>query len=351
MQPYACLYVNGMMITPFLKLTRKCRVLLVILSMMLMQHISFAQEQTKLHDLMPAYGEYFKNKKQGDTIGNVQLFLKEVVEPSKDYYELIAPGKEEAFYKTYLQYVDGLLHKRIIELDSLFLLTFSSAQQTIHKRLSWTQKINPPVYKGLSLFSTNGQVRQFKGEYILVIGLDVESYIQGTREDLEYLIQHEYLHYLHAHLNHAVYQQINTSFTSAVNCPLYLQVFAEGLATYFPLFLNPQADPARFLQSHELAEKAPALKKEIANELLKTITSTDKKYQYQFFSIRHEKDRDQFPDRAGYYIGYEIIAHALKEGMSIEQLLKLNEKQIASLVTRKLKQIADEKDFKKIQSK
>lgn len=293
-----------------------------------------AQNGHTVTDLMKDYKAYLAEKGGRDKIARAELFVKKVVEPNRNFYSQIAGVKDTAFYNMYVDMVDNTLHKDIMYLDSAFDRCFTLATTKIGKKLPLQKEAK--VYKCLSLFSTNGQVRTIDGDYALLIGLDVEAYIKATDKDLTSLIEHEYLHLIHARLNPKIYNQVNESFTSAMNCPLYIQVFCEGLASYFPEYLDASTSLKEALQDEELATRGPELKKEIAKEIYPVLSSTDKKHQYRFFSIRHLKDRDNLPERSAYYIGYEVIRDLVKEGYTYERLLRMTQPEIEKTVSAKL---------------
>ncbi|MFD2569267.1 hypothetical protein ACFSUS_01395 [Spirosoma soli] len=301
---------------------------------------AIAQHRSMVVNLIKPYYAYQQSALANPNVDKLALFRQHVLGADSAFYQQVIGSRDSASLASFLTLVDGNLNGRIRRLEAAFNGQYAKAMQQITSRFPIARQFSNKVYVCLSLFSSNGQVRKLNTKYVVYYGLDVAAYFKAEHDDLLPLIEHEYFHLLQANLNPAVYDQINASFSSADTCPIYVHLFSEGLATYFPKHLNPSMALGKALFNDSLATQCKPIQGQLAGQLLRVIDSKDKTDLYQFFSIKSEKTT--VPDRAAYYIGAEVTRRLLGKGYSYKRLLRLPPLNMRALVHRELRAMRDE---------
>jgi len=170
-------------------------------------------------------------------------------------------------------------------------------------------------YLVASLQGFNGAVREVRGAPALLFGLDVIASAQPD-SNLMVLLHHELFHF---------YQS-----KDAPN-ELWAALWAEGLATYASIALNPgTSDDAGLPLTHMHDPRAPALdaperrlrfsesmpqhEDELGRMLLAKLESSDRADYATFFLGRADPQLGSRPVRTGYWFGLQVARRIVQDG-------------------------------------
>jgi hypothetical protein len=186
------------------------------------------------------------------------------------------------------------------------------------------------IYLVPSLGNLDGAGRVVDGQPALVFGVDsIASEFSTQPLQLPVFMDHELFHRYHS-------QVAGFSDDKGQQEVLWRGLWAEGLATYVSMVLNPPAtmQDALFLPK-DLVSRASPIRSVLAKQLAVRLDFSDPEVFRRYFSY-HANDVDGVPPRSGYYIG-ALVAQQLAQQNTLQQLAHLQD----GVVRRKLAETLD----------
>ncbi|MDF1504496.1 hypothetical protein PYV61_16185, partial [Roseisolibacter sp. H3M3-2] len=177
-----------------------------------------------------------------------------------------------------------------------------------------------PVVLGLTLGRTNGTVRLVDGRPVLFLGVEVQTILSDRADDAAATAEHELTHVAHARANPALYARVDAG-VRGVPTPLYVSLFAEGLAAWAVGCATPGRTAAQRLMSADLPTAAPAAAARLLPELAADLESTDPKRYADWFFVGGR--RADVPARFAYWAGERVVAR-MAGRRTAEALLRLD---------------------------
>jgi hypothetical protein len=167
-----------------------------------------------------------------------------------------------------------------------------------------------PIYFMPSLGQFDGAGRIIGGKPALVFGVDVIAAID-TPDELKILFDHELFHRYHAKV-------AGMSDDLEEGEVIWRALWAEGLATYVSLALNPEKSmqDVLFVPKDLIARAKPHLR-EIAADLKPHLDQVNPPVFFKYFDAG--RDTPDLPARTGYYVGC-LIAQILARNASLSTL-------------------------------
>ncbi len=160
-----------------------------------------------------------------------------------------------------------------------------------------------------SLYMRDGGTVAFPPGAALMFGVDVIAR-RGPGADLAVLFHHELFHLYHAQQH----REQRPPF------PLFLGIWAEGLATYVSKRLNPQASElAVLLHDRQLLDARPRLP-ELAAKTLDHLDDTSSARAALY--LQGGSGDPEIPRRAGYLLGLHV-AERMGRGRTLAELARL----------------------------
>jgi hypothetical protein len=177
------------------------------------------------------------------------------------------------------------LPNAIISVDARFIKAFPD--------MRW----RGPVYVMASVGCFNGRSQLIQGQQALLLGVDDMAGMHET--NVRPLITHEMFHrYHYSHF----------AFEPELAQPLWVRLWAEGLATYVAHRLNPGAS------AYDLTSISPEAMSRMDSQLgvmtkrfIGRLNSTSQADATAYFS--DDSENKQIPARAGYYMGLEVARY------------------------------------------
>ncbi len=166
------------------------------------------------------------------------------------------------------------------------------------------------------------------GRLAVLFGIDGIARFHGADADLGVLFSHELFHAYHDQVNPKVYEDET----------LYTQLWAEGLATYVSMQLNPGSSESTALLDPKLAAADPVRVPEMARAFLSKFDSRDKGDYREFFQFDWQ---GPFPPRGGYLLGLRVC-EVLGRKYSLQQLAKLGGDELREQIRAALETLAAE---------
>ncbi len=166
-----------------------------------------------------------------------------------------------------------------------------------------------PIYVMHSLDRMDGAGRVIDGKPALILGVDVIA--SEPPGSLGILIHHEIFHRYH-------FQVAGFSDDNAEQEVLWKGLWAEGLATYISMRLNPPASlQDALLVPPDLVKRSKPMLAELVRELRPNADRIDPDLFSKFFHYRGPDATP--PSRVGYYIG-ALVAQRMAQRHSLAQL-------------------------------
>jgi len=208
------------------------------------------------------------------------------------------------------------------------------ASELVHfKKMFPDFQCNFEIYLVPSLGSLDGAGRVVDGQPALVFGVDsIASEFSAEPLQLPIFIDHELFHRYHSQVS-------GFSDDKGQQEILWRGLWAEGLATYVSMVLNPPSSlqDALFLP-RDLVSRASPIRSVLAKQLAARLDLADPDVFRQYFSY-HAKDVDGVPPRSGYYIG-ALAAQQLAQHNTLQQLAHLQSEALRKNLAETLEQFS-----------
>jgi hypothetical protein len=280
-----------------------------------------------VRDLMPSFWTFWdvdRPKVPNDTAALVRLFRERVVQPESAFFARAAGGPSDARIRAFLgrvqadipamRGVSARLHGDLPRFTRTFADSFPDFA------------FDGAVFFYPSLYMRDGGTMGFPPSAALMFGVDVISR-KGPDADLSVLFGHELFHLYHAQQHP----------DRKPPYPLFLRIWAEGLATYVSKRLNPQASELAILLGDErLLEARPRLPM-LAARTLDRMDDTSSVYARPY--LQGGTEDPEIPPRAGYLIGLRV-AEKMGQGRTLRQLARLEPEIVRREMTAALREIA-----------
>lgn len=246
----------------------------------------------------------------------------EIVEkPNQDLYDSLVHSKkysknwEEKRIKRLKRFF-GKLPTEYLSYKKLFLDFDSTVGEQIRKYSArfpdsrFTGKIF--AVPGASFNGKSGQLSQSK-ENVLAFGIDV---LHEMKDDTDVLYSHELFH---------IYHEVKLGSDEKIwdeKAKLTMPLWMEGLATYVSKEMNPERPDDKIFMSADLPKVPEKDVKWMAKEFLKNADEKSfdesKPEVSQVWFIYGQQPRKDIPTRAGYLLGYRVVAELAKRYSSYE---------------------------------
>jgi hypothetical protein len=186
-----------------------------------------------------------------------------------------------------------------------------------------------PIYLVPSLYQLDGAGRMVDKQPSLILGIDLIAEVHSPAS-LGIFIHHELFHRYH-------YQVAGFSDDNAEREVLWRGLWAEGLATYVSMKLNPPASmqDALFLPNDLVKRSQPVLRG-LISEILPNLDRVDPELFSKLF-LFHGADANP-PSRVGYYIG-ALAAQRIGEQHSLFALAHMQADSVRTELSRTLSQM------------
>jgi hypothetical protein len=188
-----------------------------------------------------------------------------------------------------------------------------------------------PVFVLPSLFQFDGHLQPDGHSLPLFFAPDGIVRLHGADVDLGVLVAHENFH---------CYQgQRNPALALDPQPPLWVSLWVEGGAVWASDLLNPGASRKHVLLDDEtLVREGAASAARVAAALLDEFDATDDGTQQAFFAMGAR--RAEWPDRAGYYVGY-LAFQRLGREFSLRELAGMAGPRLRAKLNLALRDIRD----------
>jgi hypothetical protein len=167
-----------------------------------------------------------------------------------------------------------------------------------------------PIYLAPSLGKLDGAGRIIHHKVALIIGVDQASQ-EYSAAKLPIFLSHELFHRYHQ-------QVAGFSDDEGDRAPIWLALWAEGLATYVSMRLTPGATlQEALILPNDLIEQARPRLRQLVPEIRMHLEDRDPVIFAEFF--KYHRQAAVVPSRVGYYIG-ALIAQVLNNERSLFEL-------------------------------
>lgn len=187
-----------------------------------------------------------------------------------------------------------------------------------------------------SFFSSNGQLREYNGKMRVFFGVDVVTYVADKYKNHQILVDHETFHLVHSRKSAAADRMLKGVYNQKHLCPLYENLWVEGLATYASQLGNPESPLTDILFSEDVRQFQQA-ERALAKDYLNNLLSTDSAYLKRYFWMN--SDAKDLPQRSAYYMGLRV-AMLIGKRYSLARMMMFDEQQVKTEVTAALKSLA-----------
>ena len=234
-----------------------------------------------------------------------------VENPYQDVYDVLVdskqnnsdwPAKKEKRLRSFFSKIPG----HYFAYQKLFMTFDQALERQIEK---FTEKFPDTNFKkkiyaipGATFNGKSGEVGPQK-ETVLAFGIDI---IDEYEDDIEVLFSHELFHLYHLE-----------KLGDNPNSHITLQLWIEGLATYFSYVMNPNKSLEKILMSAELTEVSQKDIRWMARQFYKisdakTIGGKQLDLAQRWFRFG-KTPRKGIPTRAGYLLGFEVVQEIAKK--------------------------------------
>ena len=290
-----------------------------------------AQPSFETVDLMPLYWQFRERAQGRPPDEQVRLFSELVVARRPDVYNaavLNAPagtpfdGFLRETYPKATAWTDP--HVEVIRTLSKEIATSMPRHVDAFRREFPDFAYAGRVFFMYSLGAFDGAVRTVDGRPALMFGLDVIAAIHGDAATVAPLFHHELFHAYHGPL----------IGDTGRGLPVYLSVWAEGLATLVARRLNPGASDVAILglptnTPRRVRDDLPRLASQLRDRL-------DSRAPEEYDTWFTGNDTvAAIPRRSGYYLGY-LVAARLQQGRSLRELALLKGDALRDVIDRTL---------------
>jgi hypothetical protein len=270
-----------------------------------------AAEPVQLLNLMPSFWRFWQQAQRTSLADQRAALNRIYIQPNQAVWrDLQAPCskhlQDTALDEDYLpmlpqlvrpmQTLQGTLPTTIARSRAIFARTFPD--------MNW----HGDIYLMASLGCFNGRSQRIDGRDALLLGLD--DIADMHENNLSPLLEHELFHrYQHAYFD----------FEPERDEPLWVRLWAEGLATYVAQQLSPKASAMDTMFMTDAKLQALDLQcRPLAALFRSKFNSTDKTDAANYFLLDNSKDPG-VPGHTGYYLGMRV-AQWLHQSHSLQSL-------------------------------
>jgi hypothetical protein len=167
------------------------------------------------------------------------------------------------------------------------------------------------IYVVPSIFQSNGQVRYVDDSIVVMLGPDVQTYVEVVIDSgragmtSEIGIMHELSHYHHWRVNAEIARSAKSFFRPGAYSSLYYNLWSEGFATWVARTLIP-TNPSTPSWARPRCLSWSELLPRLAREFLTRFESTREDDVRDLFYLSGK--RKDIPLRSAYYVGYQVAA-------------------------------------------
>jgi hypothetical protein len=261
-------------------------------------------------DLMPRYWAFRDSTAGLAVTEQVRAFRRMVMAAEPRFYEqVIGTTSDErlAEYLSTMAPLDSAMRRVSREMADAIPTAWGRVS-----RMFGGMKPGVRVYVVPSVFQSNGQVRYVDDSIVVMLGPDVQTYVEVVIDSgragmtSEINIEHELSHYHHWRVNPEIAQSARSFFQPGAYSPLYYNLWSEGFATWGARRLNPDKPLAAILGPGLDPARGPELLPSLAREFLDRFESTREDDVRDLFYLSGR--RKDIPLRSAYYVGYQVAA-------------------------------------------
>jgi hypothetical protein len=296
----------------------------------------------RIIDLMPRYWA-FRDSTAGDSASQrAAAFRRMVIAPESRFYEQVFGLPDDARLAQYLG--------RMERFDSVMRRVTDEFRAAVPQGWSKLRSAFPDLTPGVriylvpSLFNSNGQVRYLDDSLVVMLGPDVQAYVEvaidsGRRTDPVPIVVHELAHYHHWRVNPEIAGAAKSFFKPGAYSAIYYNLWSEGFATYLARVLNPQVPLIGIIGPGYDPVAGPKLVPLLAREFLGKLESTSADDVRDLFYLSGR--RKDIPLRSAYHVGY-LVAERLARRHSAAELARLDGVRLRDAVRGELEAMARE---------
>lgn len=264
-------------------------------------------------NLMPMFWKVVAETSSATTEEQVKRFRAEMVKPNSDLYAATGFGfmsDSELDMAIPLAIADARSHENSMRSMTAQIASRLPAVVAEFQRYFPDFRCSFPVYLAPSLGKLDGAGRMIDHEPALVIGID-QAAAEYTPPTLPVFLTHELFHRYH-------HQAAGFSDDEGDRAPIWRALWAEGLATYVSMKLNPGVTlQDALILPKDLIEQARPRLPELIADILPQLDQHGHAVFAEFFE--YHRVRSAIPSRVGYYLG-ALIAQRLNSDLTLFDL-------------------------------
>lgn len=290
------------------------------------------EKSCRIVNLMPAFWKAMDETSGAMSLQQVRHFRSEVVQPNGDLYRSNGFGfssDSELDTAIPMAIAHARSHSEAMQSITVQIMSRLPTLVAEFKRTFPDFRCNFPIYLASSLGKLDGAGRIVDGKPALVIGIDqaAEEYSSVT---LPIFLTHELFHRYHQ-------QVAGFSDDEGDRAPIWRALWAEGLATYVSMKLNPGVtlQEALILPKNLVSQARPRLP-ELTADILPHLDESDHGTFAEFFE--YHREQSAIPSRVGYYLG-AIVAQRLNNHFTLSDLAHLRPLAVKELERRILQEL------------
>lgn len=293
-------------------------------------------------DLMPRYWAFREATAKATPAERVRRFRADVIAAEPRFFEQVIGPADDDRIGSYLETAAGF--------DSITRRIAADFLETLPRSWARLQGLFPDLTPGVrifvtpSLFNSNGQVRYLDDSAVVMLGPDVQAYVEvvidsGKRIPAGLTIEHELAHYHHWSRNPELATAAKSFFRPGAYSALYYNLWSEGFATYVARRLNPDVPLATILGPGLDPARDDGKVPSLAREFLDKLDSTAEDDIRDLFYLSGR--RKDIPARSAYYIGLQVVER-LAAKRSLAELVTLGGPALREAIAGELAAIRDE---------
>jgi hypothetical protein len=315
------------------------RIVAILLFALSLQGQTHSKGNVRIHNLMPDFWRFWNAAQDQNPPRQLELWRSSYIQPNSALFaDLAAPCAKH--------FSDGALETDYFPTLPTLVPEIGSLQQTMPGIIADArqrfQKAFPDmawsgdIYIMASAECFNGRSQQIQGSNALLLGLD--DIVEEHETNLPPLLDHELFHR---------YQHVFFPFEPERDEPLWVRLWAEGMATFVAQRLNPSAtDQDTLWITEPVMEDLNQRRSTLAADFLSRFSSESQHDAAVYFLDDHSQDPN-IPPRTGYFLGLEV-AEQLAGQYPLKQMAHWNRAQAEPHIREALERTKiDNKDGKK----
>jgi hypothetical protein len=288
----------------------------------------------RIHDLMPDFWLFWNAAKNESPLQQLESWRSLYIQPNAALFaDLAAPcakhfsdrSLETDYFPTLPQFIS-----EIHSLQQAMPGIVADARQRIQKAfpdMAWSGDI----YIMASAECFNGRSQQIGGSNALLLGLD--DIAEEHETNLPPLLDHELFHR---------YQHAFFLFEPERDEPLWVRLWAEGMATYVARRLNPSATEQDTLWITEPVMKELKHRRAMLAADFLSRFSSESQHDAAVYFLDDRSQDPNIPPRTGYFLGLEV-AEQLATRYPPQQMAHWDRTQAETHIREALKRMVDMK--------